>query len=131
MTVLEYIEETEPTEVRELLLSAHHFLLETLPPFVTTAIKWRLPFYKLNGNFCYLNRHRDHFNLGFPNGWKLAPRPFILLGENENLKQIRYIEIRSLEDLLSDTTQEVLQEAIILDADMTIRKRRPISRARL
>ncbi len=113
-----------------MLLAAHHFLHETLPSFATVAIKWRMPFYKLNRNFCYLNRHRDHITLGFPNGRKLAPRPLILLGENENLKQIRYIEIRSLEDLFSDTTQEILQEAIILDEEMPARKRL-IWRARL
>lgn len=129
MTILEYFEETEPREVRDLLLAAHHFLHETLPPFATASIKWRIPFYKLNKNFCYLNRHRGHITLGFPHGWKLVPRPQILLGEDENLKQVRYIEIHSIEDLFSDTTQQILQEAIILDEEMAIQKR-PISRAR-
>jgi len=60
MSVLEYIEETNPPEVRELLTAAHHYLQESLPPFAVCAIKWRIPFYKLNRNFCYLNRHPDH-----------------------------------------------------------------------
>jgi hypothetical protein len=42
MSVLEYIEETNPPEVRELLTAAHHFLREILPPFATCAIKWRI-----------------------------------------------------------------------------------------
>lgn len=115
MTVLDYIDETNPPDVRKLLLTAHHFLLESLPPFVTCAIKWRLPFYMLYRNFCYLNRHPDHITLGFPQGWKLAPIPGVLLDENGTLKQIRYLEIRSVEDLFSDVTMQILQEAIILD----------------
>jgi hypothetical protein len=115
MSVLEYIEETNPPEVRELLIAAHHFLQENLPPFATSSIKWRIPFYTLRRNFCYLNRHRDYITLGFPHGFKLFPRPGILLGEDEKLKQIRYLEIRSIEDLYSEETQQILHEAIILD----------------
>lgn len=115
MSVLKYIEETNPPEVRELLFEAHHFLQETLPPFAVCGIKWRIPFYALRRNFCYLNRHCDHITLGFPHGYKLSPRPEVLLGENENLKHVRYLEIRRLEDLYSAQTQEILQEAILLD----------------
>src|SRR5215218_5909510 len=115
MSVLEYIEETNPTEVRELLTAAHLYLLETLPPFATCAIKWRIPFYSLRRNFCYLNRHRDHITLGFPHGHRLAPQPDVLLGESENLKHVRYLVIRSVEDLYSEETLRILHEAIILD----------------
>lgn len=115
MSVLHYIEETNPPEVRELLLAAHHFLQETLPPFATCTIKWRIPFYTLRRNFCYLNRHPDHITLGFPHGWRLAPVAGVLLGENEKLKQVRYLEIRSVEDLYSERTHQILQEAIMLD----------------
>ncbi|MBS1796137.1 MAG: DUF1801 domain-containing protein [Acidobacteria bacterium] len=115
MTVLDYIEETTPAEVRRLLTAAHQFLQAALPPFARCAIKWRIPFYTLRRNFCYLNRHPDHITLGFPDGFRLAPRPGVLLGANENLKRVRYLEIRALEDLYSDTTRAVLHEAIILD----------------
>ncbi len=115
MSILDYFEQTSPLEVQQLLISAHQFLQESLPPFVTCAIKWRIPFYKLHRNFCYLNRHPDHITLGFPHGYKLSARPDILLGENENLKQIRYLEIRSVENLYSEITQQILQEAIIVD----------------
>ncbi|NJM54027.1 MAG: DUF1801 domain-containing protein [Blastocatellia bacterium] len=118
MIVLDYIEETNPPEVRQLLIATHHFLQESLPPFATCAIKWKIPFYTLHKNFCYLNRHQDHITLGFPYGWKLAVQPEILLGENEKLKQVRYLEIRSIEDLYADATQQILQEAIILDKMM-------------
>jgi hypothetical protein len=115
MSVLEYIEETNPPEVRQLLTEAHHFLQETLPPFATSSIKWRIPFYTLRRNFCYLNRHRNYITLGFSYGWKLSPRPGILLGEAEKLKQVRYLEIFTIEDLYSENTQQILHEAIILD----------------
>jgi hypothetical protein len=118
MSVLAYIEETSPAEVRELLLAAHHFLQETLPPFAASAIKWRIPFYSLRRNFCYLNRHRDHITLGFPHGHRLAPRPDVLLGESERLKRVRYLIIRSLEDLYSEETLRILHEAILLDEMM-------------
>lgn len=95
-TILDYIEETNPPEVRQLLIAAHHFLQETLPPFATCSIKWKIPFYKLHKNFCYLNRHKDHITLGFPHGYKLSPLPNILLDENGTLKQVRYLEIRSI-----------------------------------
>ena len=71
--------------------------------------------YTLRRNFCYLNRHKDHITLGFPHGWKLSPLPGTLLGENEKLKHIRYLEVFTLEDLYSETLHQVLQEAIILD----------------
>lgn len=125
MNVLDYIEETTSSEVRQLLIAAHHFLQETLPSFATCAIKWEIPFYKLHRNFCYLNRHSDHITLGFPHGYKLSPIPNILLGENENLKQVRYLEIRSLEDLYSNLVQQVLHEAIILDETMGRSKSKP------
>jgi len=118
MSVLEYFEETNPPKVRELLIAAHHFLQENLPPFAACAIKWRIPFYTLRRNFCYLNRHPDHITLGFPHGYKLAPRPGVLLGEHEKLKQVRYLEIFTIEDLYSEITQQILHEAIILDEMM-------------
>jgi hypothetical protein len=118
MSVLEYIEETNPIEVRELLTAAHFFLQEMLPPFATCAIKWRIPFHSLRRNFCYLNRHRDHLTLGFPHGHRLAPQPSVLLGESENLKHVRYLEIRSVEDLYSEETLRILHEAILLDETM-------------
>lgn len=118
MSVLEYFETTNPPEVRELLMAAHHFLQENLPPFVTCAIKWRIPFYTLRRNFCYLNRHPDHITLGFPHGYKLATRRGVLLGEDEKLIQVRYLEIFNLEDLYSDRTHEILHEAMMLDEMM-------------
>jgi hypothetical protein len=93
-------------------------LQERLPPFATCAIKWRLPLYSLRRNFCYLNRHRDHITLGFPHGHRLAPQPGVLLGEGENLKHVRYLEIRSVEDLYSEDTLQILHEAILLDETM-------------
>jgi hypothetical protein len=88
ITIFDYIEETNSAEVRQLLISAHHILQETLPPFATCSIKWKIPFYTL---------HKQ------------------LLGENEKLKQVRYLEIYTVEDLYADLTQQILQEAILLD----------------
>lgn len=115
MTISDYIEETDSPKARALLLAARQFLEETLPPFASVSIKWKIPFYALRRNFCYLNRHKNFITLGFPNGYKLAPRPGILLGEAENLKRVRYLEIWEIEDLYSETTRQILQEAIILD----------------
>jgi len=135
MSVLEYIEATNPAEVRHLLLAAHDFLRENLPPFATCSIKWKIPFYELRRNFCYLNRHPDHITLGFPHGYRLLARPGILRGADENLKQVRYLEIRSVRDLYSEATQDILQEAIILDETFALRSKnnrsnRPSFRAR-
>lgn len=127
MSVLEYFEETNPPKVRELLIAAHHFLQENLPPFAACAIKWRIPFYTLRRNFCYLNRHPDHITLGFPHGYKLAPRRGVLLGEHEKLKQVRYLEIFTIEDLYSEITQQILHEAIILD-EMTAKSQNNFGR---
>ena len=118
MTVSEYIDETKPQAVRELLLAAHCFLQDQLPPFATCAIKWRVPFYSLRRNFCYLNRHRDHITLGFRHGYKLAPQPGVLLGESERLKHVRYIEIRCIEELYAEQTLQILHEAVMLDEMM-------------
>jgi hypothetical protein len=118
MTVLEYIEETNPPAVRELLIAAHYFLQENLPPSATCAIKWRVPFYSLRRNLCYLNRHRDHITLGFRHGYKLAPQPGVLLGERERLKHVRYMKIRSIKELYANQTLAILHEAVILDEMM-------------
>lgn len=126
MSVLQYIEETNPFEVRELLRAAHHFLQEALPPFAVCALKWRIPFYTLRRNICYLNRHKDHITLGFPHGYKIAPQPGVLLGADENLKQVRYLEILSIENLYSEETHQILQEAIILDEMAANTKRKPV-----
>jgi len=118
MTVSEYIDETNPPAVRELLIAAHCFLQDQLPPFATCAIKWRVPFYSLRRNFCYLNRHRDHIALGFRHGYKLAPQPGVLLGESERLKHVRYIKIRSIKELYAEQTLQILHEAVMLDEMM-------------
>lgn len=115
MTIFDYIEKTGSPRVEKLLLEAHYYLQETLPPFATCGIKWKIPFYKVHRNVCYLNRHPEHITLGFPHGYQLSPLPNILLGEDENLKRVRYLEIRSLRNLHCDLTYEVLQQAIILD----------------
>jgi hypothetical protein len=123
LTILDYIEETNSAEVRQLLISAHHFLQETLPPFATCSIKWKIPFYNLHRHFCYLNRHKDHITLGFSKGYKLSPNPK-LLGENEKLKQVRYLEIHSIEDLYSETVQQILHEAILIDETLSKKSRK-------
>ena len=115
MSVLEYIEEKMPPEVQRLLIAAHDLLQETLPPSASCAIKWHLPVYSLNRIFCYINRHKDHITIGFWQGFKLSPKPGVLLDENGKLKQIRYLEIRRIEELYSDTFLQILQEAIMLD----------------
>jgi hypothetical protein len=115
---LGYFEETNPSQVRELLIEAHQFLQDRLPPFASCGIKWNLPFYSLNRNFCYLNRHPDHITLGFSYGYKLSPLPGILLDENGTLKHIRYLELFSLRDLYSETVNGILQEALIIDEMM-------------
>ncbi|KAF0247548.1 MAG: hypothetical protein FD167_3052 [bacterium] len=115
MTIFDYIEKTASASVQKLLLAAHCYLQETLPPFSTYGIKWKIPFYKVHRNICYLNRHPKYITLGFPQGYQLSPLPNILLGEDENLKRVRYLEIHSLRDLYCDLTYEVLQQAIILD----------------
>lgn len=120
MTVSEYIDETNPPAVRELLIAAHSFLQDQLPPFATCAIKWRVPFYSLRRNFCYLNRHRDHITLGFRYGYKLAVQPGVLLGESEKLKHVRYIKIHSINELYSDETLQLLHEAVMLDEMMAM-----------
>jgi hypothetical protein len=90
VTIIEYIEATPSAEVRKLLLAAHSYLQETLPPFATAGFKWRLPFYTLFRPFGYINRHPDHITMGFSQGYKLEPRPGFLLDENGKLKQVRY-----------------------------------------
>jgi hypothetical protein len=122
MTILDYIEETNSPKARALLLAARQFLEETLPPFASGSIKWKIPFYALRRNLCYLNRHENYITLGFPYGYKLAPRPGILLGESEKLKRVRYLEIGEIKDLYSETTRQVLQEAIMLDETLAKNK---------
>ena len=54
--IFDYIEKTASPSVQKLLLEAHYYLQETLPPFCTCGIKWKIPFYKVHRNICYLER---------------------------------------------------------------------------
>ena len=117
-TILDFML-AQPENISELLYAAHDYLTERLPQGGTSSIKWNIPFYKGRGMLCYLNPHKDHITLGFPAGYKLIDESGILLGANEKLKQVRYVEIRKVEDLYTNDFNIILQQALLLDSERT------------
>jgi hypothetical protein len=118
MTVLEFLE-NQPSAISELFYAAHDYLLEALPNGGSSVIKWKIPFYQAKGLVCYINPHKNHITIGFPAGYKLVDESGILLGANEKLKQVRYVEIRKIEDLYSEDFNIILQQALLLDSERT------------
>ena len=115
MVVLEFIDNTEPAEVRELMFAAHDYILSLLPQGGHSKIKWRIPFYLVKKSICYINPHKDHFTIGFPRGYLMTNEAGNLLGEKEKLKQVRYIKVYDLAFLYSEEIALLLQESLLLD----------------
>ncbi|MEM7055751.1 MAG: DUF1801 domain-containing protein [Bacteroidota bacterium] len=62
------------------------------------------------GQLCYLNLHKGAVKLGFCQGAFLANEQGLLAGEG---KQVRYLSVKSSEDINQIALQALLQEAML------------------
>ena len=114
-TILDFML-AQPENISELLYATHDYLTERLPQGGTSSIKWSIPFYKGRGMLCYINPHKDHITIGFWEGYRLIDEKNVLLGANEKLKQIRYMEFYEISDLYGSEFNEILNQALVLDS---------------
>lgn len=111
MTIAEYLDRLEHPQQQQLMMEAHHLLLQLIPQ-VQTAVKWKVPYYTYRAPICYLNTVKDHFYFGFVRGVELSNVQGKLTGQDRKL--VRLLEIQTLEELFSESTTEIILEAVLL-----------------
>jgi len=96
-------------ETLQVILQEIHFLIINTLPEVQYSIKWHMPYYSHQGLLCYLHAKKNKVNIGFHAGVHFSNEQGILSGQH--LKQIRHIEVESLDSMPVEGIIEVLQEA--------------------
>jgi hypothetical protein len=117
MTPVEnYIYEQEGEE-REIMLHLHHMLvnLNLTPKFV-----FKLPFYYGKTWICYLRPlKKGGVEFTFPRGGELSNTQGLL--QSKGRKLVMGIEFHHLKDIPEIEINEIIQEAILLDKNVTYR----------
>lgn len=111
MTVTDYLDQLEIPQQRELMTAAHELLLDLIPQ-VEATVKWKVPFYTYVAPICYLNPVAEHFYFGFIRGSELSNEQGLLMGTDRKL--VRLLHIQTLKELFSDSTAEIILEAVSL-----------------
>ncbi len=97
---------------REVMLYFHDLL--TSFPTVTSAIKYRIPFYDQNTWVCYLNPLKnDKVSLCFIRGYELSNEQGIL--ESKGRKQVLSVDFGCIDEIPKDAIREIINEALFLD----------------
>lgn len=97
---------------REIMLYFHRML--TSFPTVTTAIKYRLPFYDQNTWVCYLSPLKNgKVSLSFIRGYELSNEQGLL--ESKGRKQVLSIDFESVDEIPKEAIREIINEALFLD----------------
>lgn len=112
MTIEDYFLNLENPTVQELMIATHEMILELLPN-IRANIKYKIPFYSLRRNICYLNPSGNHIYIGFLYGHLLSNEQGILVTAGR--KQVRHVDIFSLKDVHREVVKEVILEAVLLD----------------
>ncbi len=88
-TVDEYVD-AQTGEVLEILVALRALMRSTLPR-AEERLKWGVPaYFRQEGSpFCYLYAGRDHANLGFVHGARLADPKGLLEGQGERGRHIK------------------------------------------
>ncbi|MGN8225279.1 DUF1801 domain-containing protein [Gracilimonas sp. BCB1] len=97
---------------QEVMLYFHNLL--TSFPTVTSAIKYRIPFYDQKTWVCYLNPLKnDKVSLCFLRGYELSNEQGLL--ESKGRKQVMSFDFGSVKEIPKETIREVINEALFLD----------------
>lgn len=111
MSIELFIASQSEAWLQELLIHTDQ-RIKDLVPHVVGSIKWQIPCYHYKTNLCYLNPKPNHLDLGFMKGILLSNEQGLLVG---NGKQVRYLQLRSLEDVYAPSTEAIILEAALLN----------------
>lgn len=112
--VLDFIERHEGNQ-REVMLYFHELL--TSFPAVTSAIKYRIPFYDQNTWVCYLNPLKNgKVSLCFLRGYELSNEQDLL--ESKGRKQVLSVDFETVDEIPEHTIREIINEALFLDEEV-------------
>lgn len=111
MTVLDYIENQEPHH-RALLYELHSLVL-AVAPNAKVSLKWKVPFYTLKHDVCYLTVRGKGVALGFVRGHKFKTTQSLVTGQDK--MYVRHLIYFQTDDIDTDTIVKVMEEAILLD----------------
>jgi hypothetical protein len=111
MNVAEYISELDP-KTQEIVLALRDAILGAYPQIVE-SIRYKIPFYKMNGMLFFINPRKNYVELGLCNGAQLVDE-FGLFHATDR-KLIRHLHIRNAADAFSTTTQSIIQQAILVN----------------
>ncbi|MEQ9036385.1 MAG: DUF1801 domain-containing protein [Gracilimonas sp.] len=90
-----------------------HNLLTSFPT-VSSAIKYRIPFYDQKTWVCYLNPLKNgKVSLCFLRGYELSNEQGLL--ESKGRKQVLSVDFGSVDEIPKDTIREIINEALFLD----------------
>ncbi|MBO6585016.1 MAG: DUF1801 domain-containing protein [Gracilimonas sp.] len=97
---------------KEVMLYFHNLL--TSFPTVSSAIKYRIPFYDQNTWVCYLNPLKNgKVSLCFLRGYELSNEQGLL--ESKGRKQVLSVDFGTVDEIPKDTIREIINEALFLD----------------
>jgi hypothetical protein len=117
-----YIYNLNPV-IQKLVISLREIILGTSKD-LREEIKWGIPFYSYKGILCYLNPSRTYVTLGFSHGAEL-PNLYRLLEGNG--KEVRYIKIKSKNEIQRKIIRTIIREAMINnELKITARKSMPL-----
>lgn len=105
-----YIVENEQ-QIRSMLQKIHAMICACAPQ-MEARLTYNIPFYYYLGRIFYLNPKEDGVDLGFCRGALLAEHP--LLGRAE-LKEVRIINYKSLQDIEEETLVPLIFEALMVN----------------
>lgn len=111
MTVLDYIENQKPHH-RALLYELHSLIL-AVAPNAKVSLKWKVPFYTLQHDVCYLTVRGKGVALGFVRGHRLTTTQSHVTGQDK--MYVRHLIYFQTDDIDADTFAKVMEEAILLD----------------
>jgi uncharacterized protein DUF1801 len=100
--------------IQELTIALRQLVLEELAPCCEYIVEVYIvsilygPSHRMKDGICYIGVIKDHVNLGFIRGSRLADPQRILEGTG---KQMRHIKIRNMSDLERPSIRAYLQEA--------------------
>lgn len=121
-----FIEQTEPSSIRQWMWQLHDLILDTLPQ-TRPGLKYHIPFYDYHRWLCFLNPKPNCVELGFPNGFLLSDSQGLL--ENKHLKQVRYLRIYAEADIHREVVVEILLEAALINENWKRKKQKPVKRS--
>jgi hypothetical protein len=121
MTIDDYIEDIDDPTTRGWVLLLHDIIL-SLVPQARPSIKFGVPFYDYHRWLCYWSVYDRRVELSFPYGYLLSNEQGLLTdapakGKGKQLSQVRKCIIQSLDDVQSESLQEVIAEAALLNEE--------------